>query len=194
MISTYVDDIKKALSNELYFPALSLALTLPDICGSVEFSNKQIHERYIGWYDKYIGNYLKEISEKAPGNGPYLSGEIVYNLRNTFLHNGLPGVDVKKIKDENNQIKKFLLFVGDSRGMQEIAISTKGYLGKALIIDVSYLCGLLCDSAITYYENNMDKFNFNYTVITEEDLFGEHSRFDGLVDFSIKSIEQIKLS
>ena len=94
MIETYVDDIKKALSNELYFPALSLALTLPDICGSVEFPNKQIYERYIVWYDKYIGYFSKEISEKAPGDEPYLSGEIVYNLRNTFLHNGLPGVDV----------------------------------------------------------------------------------------------------
>ena len=188
MIDIYVTEIKKSLSNKLYFPALSLALTIPDICGSVEFPNKQIYERYIGWYDKYIGKYLKEISENVPGDRPYLSGEIVYNLRNTFLHNGRPGVDVKKIKDENNQIKKFLLFVGDSRGMQEIAISSKD-LGKALIIDITYLCDLLCDSATEYYKNNRGKFIFNYTVLTENDLFGEHSRFDGLVDPSIESIK-----
>ena len=59
MIDTYVNDIKRSLSNRLYYPALSLALTLPDICGSVEFPNKQIHERYIRWYDVYIGDELK---------------------------------------------------------------------------------------------------------------------------------------
>ena len=52
MIDKYVEDIRSSLENKQYYAALSLALTLPDICGSVEFPNKEIHERYIGWYDK----------------------------------------------------------------------------------------------------------------------------------------------
>ena len=173
MIDTYINDIKKSLSEELYFSALSLALTLPDICGSVEFPNKQIHERYIKWYDNYIGSYLKEVSDKTSPGNPYLCGEVVYNLRNCFFHNGQPGIVTKKIKDESNKITKFLLFVGDSRGLQEFTISVLDMPFKAMVVDVSYLCDLICDAALYYYNENKDRFTFDYSIMTESQLFGE---------------------
>ncbi len=33
MIDTIIEDINKALDNEAYLAAMTLALTLPDICG-----------------------------------------------------------------------------------------------------------------------------------------------------------------
>ncbi len=36
MIRLYVNDIRKSLENECYFDALSLALTLPDMCGMAD--------------------------------------------------------------------------------------------------------------------------------------------------------------
>lgn len=193
MIDKYAEEIKSALSNGLYFPALSLALILPDICGSVEFPGKMIHERYIRWYDIYIGDELKAEWEKVGVGAPYLSGEVVYNLRNTFLHSGLPELDYKKIKDEENRINSFNLFTGDSRGMNQFAVSFKDIPYKAIVVDVSFLCEVICEKALLYYSMNKDKFSFDYNVITEEDLFGEHSRLDNknirLSKLEVKDIE-----
>ena len=50
MINKLVEDINKALDNEAYFSALSLALTLPDICGKAEFPETKSGRRYIDWY------------------------------------------------------------------------------------------------------------------------------------------------
>lgn len=58
MIPVYVNDIKRSLENKCYFSALSLTLMLPDICGMVEFPDKSVAERYMGWYDKYLGDYM----------------------------------------------------------------------------------------------------------------------------------------
>lgn len=64
MIFQLVQDIRKALENDLYFVALSSALTLPDICGKATYPNEpSSRKRYISWYDEEIGKY-----EKNPGD------------------------------------------------------------------------------------------------------------------------------
>ena len=40
MIDKLINEINEALSHNLYFAALSLALTLPDICGKAEYPEK----------------------------------------------------------------------------------------------------------------------------------------------------------
>ncbi len=46
MIIKLIEEINTALSHNLYFAALSLALTLPDICGKAEYPNKGSTIRY----------------------------------------------------------------------------------------------------------------------------------------------------
>lgn len=41
MVQRIVDDIRAALDHDLYFAALSTALTLPDICGKAEYPNEK---------------------------------------------------------------------------------------------------------------------------------------------------------
>lgn len=65
MINKLVEDINKALDNEAYFSALSLALTLPDICGKAEFPETKSGRRYIDWYDEHIGKYEKYPCEQC---------------------------------------------------------------------------------------------------------------------------------
>ena len=51
MVQKLIDDIRAALENDLYFVALNSALTLPDICGKVEYPyEKSSKKRYIDWY------------------------------------------------------------------------------------------------------------------------------------------------
>ena len=84
MIDIYVNDLHHALKNRCYFSALALALALPDICGAAEFSDDTpVAKRYIGWYDKYV---YPLTGDKKEDDCATLTGELVYNLRNTFLH------------------------------------------------------------------------------------------------------------
>lgn len=93
--------------------ALAIALTLPDICGKAEYSSACNTRRYIDWYNKYVAPFECPPSHEGaePENMPYLSGEVVYNLRNSFLHQGNPNIDNGKIKQKENKIDKFSLVI-----------------------------------------------------------------------------------
>ncbi len=41
---------------------------------------------------------------------------------------------------------------------------------KMITVDVTYLCDSICDCALWYYENNQNKFTFNFSIITQEEL------------------------
>lgn len=52
--------VRSAIDHGLYYPALALALTIPDICAKVEFGssngdiNRHKHETRVGLYDTTI--------------------------------------------------------------------------------------------------------------------------------------------
>ena len=54
MVDMIVNEIRKALEQDLFMVALTTALTLPDICGNAEFPNEKNWKRYISWYDNEI--------------------------------------------------------------------------------------------------------------------------------------------
>ena len=85
-----INDIEFCLEQEHYMAALSLALTLPDICGKAEYPSDGTTSRYIKWFNQFMTQYKKSTSPYSD-DMPYLSGETVYNLRNEFLHSGNPG-------------------------------------------------------------------------------------------------------
>lgn len=168
IFASLIDEIESCLENELYLAALSLALTLPDICGKAEYSTtSSIAGRYIGWYNKYMEQYHQGTSPYA-ADMPYLSGEVVFNLRNSMLHSGNPNIDSKKVKQEQCQIDQFELcfeksFSGDT--------SCVAYGAGMKIVKRQYsvnaylLCYRLCRAAKEYFQNNKEKFNFfNYNV------------------------------
>ena len=166
MVEIYVNDIKNALKNKCYFSALALSLALPDICGAAEYPDEiSVGKRYIEWYDKYLGEYMS--SDK---DAPYLSGEIVYNLRNTFLHTGSPNIDSNKVKNEANQLDKFVLFLGDGTKIWNMSMLFDATIVKlrTMMVDVTYLCQTICDCSLWYYKNNVDKFHFDFRITTQE--------------------------
>lgn len=99
---------------------------------------------------------------------PYLSGEVVYNLRNSFLHQGTPNIEPIKIKNKNNKIDSFELVI-ESRKPFDIYSDAAGiYNGsiRTYRVNVRHLCLIICNSVKAYYEANQDKFNFfNYSII-----------------------------
>lgn len=190
MVELYVNDIENALKNKSYFSALAMSLALPDICGAAEYPNEtSTAKRYMGWYNKYIGEYMSDDS----GN-PYLSGEIVYNLRNTFLHAGSPNIDSNKIKDEANQLDRFMLILGDGTEMcTTLFIDTPIVKLRTMIVDVTYLCKTICDRSLWYYKNNTNKFHFDFSIDTQDHFLSGEGKLpsgDPIIEALNQKLEQ----
>lgn len=168
MVELYVNDIANALKNKSYFSALAMSLALPDICGTAEYPNEtSTARRYIEWYNKYLGEYMSD----DRGN-PYLSGEIVYHLRNTFLHTGSPNIDSNKVKNEANQLDRFILMLGDGTKIWSMTsfIDTPIVKLRTMMVDVTYLCQTICDCSLWYYKNNANKFHFDFSIDMQDHL------------------------
>lgn len=190
MVELYVNDIENALKNKSYFSALAMSLALPDICGAAEYPNEtSTAKRYIEWYNKYLGEYMSDDS----GN-PYLSGEIVYNLRNTFLHAGSPNIDSNKVKDEANQLDGFGLILGDGTEMcMTLFIKFSIVKLRAMIVDVTYLCKTICDRSLWYYKNNTNKFHFDFSIDTQDHFYSGEGKLpsgDPIIEALNQKLEQ----
>ena len=188
MLLRLIEDMDKALDNNCFFSALAVALMLPDICGKAEYPNeKSSKKRYIGWYDKNIGQY-----EKCPdddGKMPYLSGEVVYSLRCCFLHQGTPNIEATGINEERCKIDNFALAVEKKKAFNQMssvsALYDEYYKDEKIYkpyreyqVDVRRLCFIISACAKGYYKENKDKFKFfSFSIV---DLDEQNKRFEEL--------------
>lgn len=169
MLLRLIEDMNRALDENCYLAALSIALMLPDICGKAEFPDEGTGKRYKGWFDKYVAPY-----EKSPFNGedntemPFLSGELVYQLRNAYLHQGNPNIEKASVKEECNKIDHFQLVIerknefdiyADASGVRD-----DGY--RSYRLNIRRLCLIIGKTAAGYYKANKEKFDFlTYSIL-----------------------------
>lgn len=86
-------DMIRAFESESFISSLSLALSLPDICGNYLYTNDSSRNRYSKWFDQFVAfNYI------GPDGTSYFDGEDCYQLRCVFLHEGMntPHVERKR--------------------------------------------------------------------------------------------------
>ena len=170
MILKLIDDVIKSLDAECYLSALASALTFPDVCGMAEYPRqKRSGIRYKDWYDEFIGKFEQCPSEQNQEQPmPYLSGEVIYSLRNSLLHQGTPNINVSNIKDYRNKIDHFELVIESKRPFDIYGDTAEiHYNGTTTYrVNVRRLCLILCSCARGYYDENKDKFVFlNCTII-----------------------------
>ncbi len=195
MVNRIIDEINVSLDNGCYMAALSLALMLPDICGCAEYGVKEKNGiRYIGWYDKYIGQYEKNPSKlNGDENIHYLSGEVVYSLRNNVLHQGTPNINKGK-----GNIDKFTLTIErEDYGVYVDAISTKWHNDdkenavREYRVNIRRLCFIITANAKKYYADNKERFDFfNYEII-DMDAVAQSLHRIGIIDMIAEQIKEI---
>lgn len=79
-LASILDEAWRAFEAKIYYPALSVALTMPDICVSLGISEKKTivqRDDYVAWVDRYT---------TVLGLG--CSGDACYKLRCGVLHRG----------------------------------------------------------------------------------------------------------
>ena len=129
-ITGRIVDIRKAFNAEAYLSAISLALTIPDVCGSRLHHNMYVRERYVDWFDKYIAQaYLDETTLVVDGElvDPryYFDGEDCYQLRCAYLHQGVNAPDRTKEKTVYNVIQ-FRVFEDETGSCGDIGSISGG--------------------------------------------------------------------
>lgn len=173
MVIQLVQDIRKALENDLYLVALSSALTLPDICGKVAYPDESSsRKRYIYWYDEEIGKYEKNPEDKE--NMPYLSGEVIYSLRCSLLHEGNPNMNNDSLRTDL-PIDHFSLVIERAKPFDIYSDSSSiANFGDKNIreysMNVRRVCMILCNVAESFYKENKEKFHFNYKIIDWDEV------------------------
>ena len=172
MVDRLVSDIRKALDENMFLLALLSSLTLPDICGMAEYpAEASTKKRYIAWYDKEVGLYEKPQLADADEKVVYLSGEIIYNLRCSLLHEGNPNIDNSRLR-ASEPINIFsLVFQGRSKfdiySDTSIVSTIGGPKTRSYSMNVRRICMILCNVAEAYYKENKSKFHFDFNIIDE---------------------------
>jgi hypothetical protein len=95
-----VEAMNNAVGEENWYAALTLALTLPDICSKLESPEIEFsRQRYVKWYDANLqSSYEKKIGY-PPEMVCFPSGDDLYALRCAFLHQGEFTTDGQKAQD-----------------------------------------------------------------------------------------------
>lgn len=171
MLESMIKEINRCLENDCPISALSMALIIPDMCGKAEYHFERNKQRYIKWFNDWIGEY-----ETYEGNEmPYLSGGLVYSLRCSLLHEGNP-----QIENEKFNIAEFSLmwsrkkdsFVLGGSSMAEVVIDERGQRKLQNVVyevNIRNLIFKICAYSQAYYKENKEKFNFvNYKIVGKD--------------------------
>jgi hypothetical protein len=162
-----------------------MALTLPDICGKVEFPNiDKAGERYISWCRDYLFNqgyvpslvvdYSKPSDEWDKVRA--IEPEVCYKLRCAFLHSG--NLELNQRSKDN--YPNFCLHISSS---EENGIYTDSKLSddklgiNQLSLDVRKLVKVLCNAAKEYYRNHEPKSDFESHDVQVVDVEKEAGEF-----------------
>lgn len=140
-LNPFIDEARASIQNKNWYAALAIALTLPDICSTVESPNKKGRNVYIDWL-KNNSQIIKttQIEELSD----------VYALRCAFLHNGtaeITGQNAKKIIDS------YIFTYDDQPGWK---VNNNSFSGekKILQINVSSFVECICQAADNWLNDN----------------------------------------
>lgn len=167
MVKELIREINCCLDNNCCMAALALALTLPDICGKALYPQSKPSERYVKWYDEHISKF-----ESAADNTLKVTGDLIYSLRNSIIHEGNPNVNHNKfdvsyfeLLYNTNDINKIVSFIGEET-FAEDEDGNKILVERKITINLKILCLKICTYAEKCYEMNKDKFSFfNYNLV-----------------------------
>lgn len=163
MLLKKTNEIRIALNNKLYNCALTVALTLPDICGKVECPNTSIAYRYKNWFKKYAEPKFTVSATQLPSNKiiqyTWLRANECYALRCAVLHAG--NYDTEKIGLSQLHFHAHLREKTNYSHMVRDSSSAD--------FDVIQLCETLCNAAEEYYENSNNKELFALDEVIIED-------------------------
>jgi hypothetical protein len=143
-IYNFTDAVRNSLENKNWYAALTLALTLPDICGRLEFPDKSSSKRFIHWFNDYL---LDEYTLKNMwGTHVFLNGEDAYALRCAYLHQGEVNIEDQRVR---KVLSEFTFVIPPENG-----VIHRNQINNLLQLQVDIFCLDICN-AIEKWVNNV---------------------------------------
>ncbi len=165
-----IQDINRAYNAGAYRSAFALALTLPDICGQIEYPDiAGCGDRYSKWIDNYLmddensGRIYFTVQKGEVEDGVFqVDGETYFRLRCTYLHSGSADLEDEK-KDYPDF--EFILLSEEDKGIYARTKIDDGVRNR-LMVDIRGEIKTLVHSALEYYKKNKEKFG-NFVFIRD---------------------------
>jgi len=137
-MDTILSEIDRAIDAKLYFAALALCLTLPDMCAALESSNgKSSGTKYKNWY-----------SENLQNNYPDITPADIWSLRCGVSHQGRFG-------NPQMQYAKVLFTIPNTQGN----VFHNNILNDALNLDAVIFCRDVMSAVRGWFAEKKDDEN-----------------------------------
>ena len=177
-----ISEVRRCLESRYYHAALVLALTIPDICGLVEYPEcrKKSSKRYVAWFNDHIlVNYAKKFTPESEVSESYFNGDMCYSLRCKLLHEGNSHIEAKSIIVSGGEgcRSEFRLIVDGSDNYGRTIYSIPGcetVAVKRVTLNITDLCEALCRGAEDFYKtrNKGDFINHQLNYVNLSQMIG----------------------
>jgi hypothetical protein len=138
-----VDATKKAMVDENWYAALTMALSMPDMCGRLESPHKKSQERYEIWFTKYaLESFELEIGGEMY---VFLNPSDCYALRCAYLHQGEFGLEDQRAR----KVLGLITFRAPTKGDFIHFVSND----KVLNLKVDMFCTVICNGVEAWLKN-----------------------------------------
>lgn len=177
-----LSSIISSLDSENYVAALGMALTIPDICGKLEYPElkRETGKRYKNWYKEYINEENSSIIYPDKPFLPYIinpcDADTAYQLRCSFLHAGKIDTEYleKKFKDVDDiDDFEFVLAIPNEAGevfstgqiTETVIMGNNNSTKIEYVINVKELCLMLVKNGSEYHRTHTELFS-GYTGLS----------------------------
>lgn len=131
-------EVKRAIEARLYYVAVVLTLTLPDICAALESENGETTgPKYKAWCERWLGPSY-----------PMLNGEDLWTLRCGVLHQG-------RLGHPKMSYSRVLFTVPNPQGNY----FHNNLMNDALNLDLVTFCGDMLGAVSQWWDKNKDGKN-----------------------------------
>ncbi len=167
-----VQEVEWNIGDQRWQSALALALTLPDICGSIAYPEivkrhwdgrvildrqnnptRDVGNQYIRWFDDFAAPFFKVHQNDE---APYICGERCWQLRCEYLHQN---------KGFSNEDKGrnvcFHLGVNCGTSICQLDSASQVNGNMDIRIDIEQFCLRMCQAAKDYYEKTHREKSFD---------------------------------
>lgn len=139
-LETTLREIESAIDAGLYYAALIVALTVPDICAALEDERAYSgREEYKNWY-----------RENLAGRFPYMSDDAAYSLRCGVVHKGN-----LRLKMKGGESPRVIFTLPGGVTVHNMVIE-KSQIGKVLQFDLVQFCEDVIEAARAWYVRKVD--------------------------------------
>lgn len=130
--------VEKAIAEKNWYAALSLALTIPDICAKMVAPSEGSAKRYSKWVNTY---FTPKYTRRVGGDQEhiFLSGNDLYALRCAVLHEGSDDIILQRARES---LERFIVIAPPPGFVIHL-----NQIDQVLQLQVDILCKDICESA-----------------------------------------------